>query len=85
LQQLCRKPESPLQVEFILALHPPDGVLPRGETVWGSGVRVDGQGTVQDLIRKNSVFFPFYSACRAKTGWATRACSSWVWFQTEIP
>src|SRR3972149_7924572 len=41
LERLRRRPDSPLQVEFILALHPPDEVLPRGETVWGSGIRME--------------------------------------------
>jgi hypothetical protein len=69
LQQLCRKPDSPLQVEFVLALHPPDEVLPRGETVWGSGIRVDGQGAVRELSKKEYRFLPpSIPACRAKTG-----------------
>jgi|GEM_PF-2871150 len=58
LQRLCRNPDSPLQVEFILALHPPDEVLPRGATVWGSGIRVDREGAVRDLNRKEYRFLP---------------------------
>ena len=69
LQRLCRKLDSPLQVEFIVALHPPDEVLPRGATVWGSGIRVDGEGAVRHLSRKEYRFLPpSIPAHRAKTG-----------------
>ncbi len=69
LQRLFRKPDSPLQVEFVLALHPPDEVLPRDATVWGSGIRVDGKGAVRDLNRKEYRFLPpSIPAYRAKTG-----------------
>lgn len=69
LQRLCRKPDRPLQVEFILALHPSDEVLPRGSTVWASGVRMDGEGTVRDLNGKEYRFLPATIAAHgAKTG-----------------
>ena len=69
LQRLCRKPDRPLQVEFILALHPPDEVLPRGAPVWGSGIQVEGEGAVRGLNRKEYRFLPLsIPTHRAKTG-----------------
>ena len=69
LQRLCRNPDSPLQVEFILALHPPDEVPPRGPTLWGSGIRVDGGGVVRGLNRKEYRFLPpSIPSYQAKTG-----------------
>jgi hypothetical protein len=69
LQQLCRKPDSSLQVEFILALHPPDELLPRDVTVWGSGIQVDGEGAVRGLKRKEYHFLPpSIPVYRAKSG-----------------
>jgi hypothetical protein len=69
LRRLCPRPFRPLQVEFILALHPSDEVLPRGATVWGSGIRVNGEGVVRALTRKEYRFLPpVIPAHRAKTG-----------------
>ena len=69
LQRLCRKTDSPLQVEFVLGLHPPDEVSPRDAAVWGSGIRVDGKGAVRDLNRKEYRFLPpSIPAHRSKTG-----------------
>jgi hypothetical protein len=69
LQRLCRKTDNPLQVEFVLALHPPDEVLPLDATIWGSGIRVDGKGAARHLNRKEYRFLPAsIPAYRAKTG-----------------
>jgi len=57
-QRLCHKSFRPLQVEFILALHPADEVLPLGATVWGSGIRVDREGGVRNLSSKEYRFLP---------------------------
>jgi len=68
-QRLSRKTDSPLQVEFVLALHPADEVLPREATVWGSGIRVDGKGAPNNLKKEQYRFLPpSIPARRAKTG-----------------
>lgn len=52
LQQLCRDPAGPLQVEYVVALHPPYETPPHGTALWGSGVRVDAAGQVNSLRSK---------------------------------
>jgi hypothetical protein len=68
-RQLFRNPEHPLQVELILALHPPYEASLHRAGLLGSGIRMDGPGLVRRLKRKEYRFLsPEMSTFRAKTG-----------------
>ena len=56
LQRLCREPGSPLQVEFVVALHAPYETRPNGTMLWGSGIRVDAMGQVCSLSNSKYCF-----------------------------
>ena len=77
LRRLCSTPDTPLGVEFILALHPPYEIPPHGAALWGSGIQIDGTGLVRSLKSKEYRFLssdiPIH---RAKTGIG----DSWLFF-----
>lgn len=56
LQGLCRNPDLPVQVEFVLALYPPYEFRQPGAACWGSGVQIDRAGNILALHRKASRF-----------------------------
>jgi len=77
LQRLCRDPASPLQVEYVLALHPPYETPPHGTALWGSGIRVDAKGRVSTLSGKEYRFLSSdIPTHRAKSGIG----DSWLFF-----
>lgn len=58
LGRLCKNPDAPLQLEFILAVHNPidgcSGVSP----LLGSGIRIDRKGQVKRLTGKDRCLLP---------------------------
>ncbi len=68
LQQLCRNPAVPLQVEIVLAFHHPAETPSRAAARWGSGVRIDGKG-IRGLSGEEYCFLPSDTPThKAKTG-----------------
>jgi len=57
LQTLRRTSSSDLQLEFLLAPHPWDRKLSSSHLL-GSGIRIDGMGSIKRLTKRDSHFFP---------------------------
>lgn len=69
LERLCRGPGNPLQVECILAVHPRYPSQQQDRGLWGSGIRMDENGSVRNLRREEYRFLPYdMPSRRAKTG-----------------
>ena len=58
LGRLCRNPDVPLQLEFILSTHHLIDSLSDAPPLLGSGIRIDGKGQVKRLTAKDCHLLP---------------------------
>lgn len=58
LGRLCRNPDVPLQLEFILSTHHLIDSLSDAPPLLGSGIRIDGKGQVKRLTQKDCHLLP---------------------------